>query len=252
MKIRLKILSGFLVIVAMLIIAGAFAIIEFRKLSKSVESLLADNYASIEACNNMLEGLEREDSGVLLYMLGQKEHGKASVFEGDSIFMKSLDIARNNVTESNEGKYIITLEKNYADYILNWKQLVETTDGHLNLDWYFNNMYNRFYLVKTSVKDLMKLNQESMYNESFLLRDKAQRAVMPGFVAVAAALIFAILFNFFINYYFVSPVLRLIRAVNQHHSGIKELDANIETHDELKSLEEAIRNLIVRLDTKNK
>lgn len=248
MKIRLKILSGFLVIVAMLTIAGGFGIYEFRKLSQSVESLLADNYASIEACNNMLEGLEREDSGVLLFMMGQQEMGKALILGGDSIFVASLQAARNNITESNEEAFIQEIVEKYAAYKKLWEFQITITEETFSKDWYFQDVHHSFNDVKNSVKGLMMINHTSMYNEAFMLREKAQRAVMPGFVAVVAALVFAFLFNFFINHFFVSPIVRLIRAINQYHPAGKELDAKIETKDEIKSLEEAVRKLILKLN----
>ncbi|MBE0640076.1 MAG: MCP four helix bundle domain-containing protein [Bacteroidales bacterium] len=250
MKIRLKILSGFLVIVAMLTIAGGFGIYEFRRLSNSVESILTDNYASIVACNSMLEGLEREDSGILLFMMGQHELGKVTILDGDSIFKKSLQSARNNITEKDEEVYIEEISKKYEIYKKYWEYQVANEQETFDMDWFFQNVHYSFNDVKTAVKGLMMLNQTSMYNEAFMLREKAQRAVMPGFVAVVAALIFAVLFNFFINHYFVSPILRLIRAINLYHPSGRELDAKIETQDEIKTLEEAVRNMILKFNRK--
>ena len=48
-KLKLKILAGFMLIVALLIVAGTVSIIEFIKLSKSVNSLIEDNYKTIES-----------------------------------------------------------------------------------------------------------------------------------------------------------------------------------------------------------
>ncbi|PKP18525.1 MAG: histidine kinase, partial [Bacteroidetes bacterium HGW-Bacteroidetes-21] len=67
MKIKFKILGGFFVIIAMLMVAGAMSIYEFTHLSNAINSLVEDNYKSIEASKNMIESLEREDSGTLLF-----------------------------------------------------------------------------------------------------------------------------------------------------------------------------------------
>src|SRR6056297_2904803 len=106
MRLRYKILSGFLLIVAMLIVAGSFSIIEFSKISKSVEDLLDNNYRSIEASKNLLEALEREDSGVLLLLHGKWNEGRKVIEYGDSLFKKSIYIVENNITEKNEESYI--------------------------------------------------------------------------------------------------------------------------------------------------
>ena len=99
MRLRYKILSGFLLIVAMLIVAGSFSIIEFSKISKSVEDLLDDNYRSIEASKTLLEALEREDSGVLLLLHGNWKEGREVIEYGDSLFNESINIVENNITE---------------------------------------------------------------------------------------------------------------------------------------------------------
>ena len=250
MKIRLKILSGFLVLVAMLTVAGVFGMWEFNKLSRSVNSLLDDNYKSIQACNNMTDGLEAVESGIMLAMMGQLELGNKAIFLGDSLFLASLQIARANITESNEDQFIDDLTRKYDTFKQFWVQNILNNSQNPDMDWYLRHGYQSFIDAKSSVNALLMLNQTSMYNEAYNLRDVAQRAVMPGFVAVVVALVFAILFNFFINYYLVSPIQRLVKAINSYHPAGKEINANIETRDEIKMLEDAVRNLINKLNRK--
>lgn len=44
MKIKIKILAGFLLIIVMLLIVGAMSIYEFSRIGKSVKALIDDNY----------------------------------------------------------------------------------------------------------------------------------------------------------------------------------------------------------------
>jgi len=251
MKIRLKILSGFLVLVAMLAVAGGFGIWEFNKLSKSVNSILDDNYKSILACNNMADGIETVESGIMLFMMGQTELGKTVIYRGDSLFIASLQIAKANITEKNEDVFIEDLTRKYELFKQFWSDNILNNLQSPGLDWYLTHGHNSFIDTKMSVKELMILNQTSMYNNANNVREVAQRAVMPGFVAVVVALIFAILFNFFINYYLVSPILRLIKAINNYHPAGKEINAHIETRDEIKLLENAVRALVNKMNRKN-
>lgn len=250
MKIRLKILSGFLVLVAMLTVAGVFGMWEFNKLSRSVNSLLNDNYKSIQACNKMTDGLETIESGIMLAMMGQRDIGNKAIFRGDSIFLASLQIARANITESNEDQFIDDLKTKYDTFKQFWVENFLNSSQPIEMDWYLKSGYQNFIDAKSSVNALLMLNQTSMHNDAYNLRDVAQRAVMPGFVAVVVALVFAILFNFFIHYYLVSPILRLVKAINNYHPAGKEINAHIETRDEIKMLEDAVRNLINKLNRK--
>ena len=71
MGLQFKILSGFFILVLMLFIAGLWSIYELNSIGSSVQSILDENYTSIHAAKRMKEALEREDSGVLLLLLGK-------------------------------------------------------------------------------------------------------------------------------------------------------------------------------------
>jgi lipopolysaccharide export LptBFGC system permease protein LptF len=197
----------------MLAVAGAISIIEFRWLTNYVESLIQDNYKSIEASKSMLEALEREDSGILLLMLGEWQEGSKIIQAADSSFMEALKIAENNLTEENEDKYINKIKENYTQFKENWQRPIAETDKQGNLLWYKNESHKLFANTKNAVTEIMNLNQKSMYKEASELKEKSKRAIMHGIVSILAALIFSLLLNFFITRYFVRPISQLNNAI---------------------------------------
>ncbi len=247
MKLRLKILSGFLLLVAMLIVAGGLSIIEFSKISRSVRDLLDDNYQSIQASQSMLEALEREDSGVLLLVHGNWNQGRNTIARADSVFQSNLRKARHNITETNERPLIDSIIKQYGRFNRIWEKPIAGTFKEENLTWYYQTSHQAFSTVKHSVNQLMSLNQKSMYQEATDLREKAKRAIMPGIVAILSAFIFSFLFNFFINHYLISPLERLIGQLENFRPDSLRLEAGIKTRDELKRLQDAINDLISRI-----
>jgi nitrate/nitrite-specific signal transduction histidine kinase len=246
-KLRLKILAGFGLLIAMLFLAGTISIIEFTRISRSVNSLINDNYKTINATKTMLEALEREDSGILLLILGQWKEGRSLLESSDSVFNASLDIARNNITEHNENEYVRNISHYYQVYRAAWERPIVDTDKQGNINWYQHDVHRYFLEVKNAVDELMTLNQSSMYNEASLLREKAKRAIMPGIISIAAALIFSLLLNFFISRYFVSPIVRLKDAVQDYNPSDTFLQVDISSEDEIKMLEDEINQLIRRL-----
>jgi len=244
MRLRYKILSGFLLIVAMLIVAGSFSIIEFSKISKSVEDLLDNNYRSIEASKNLLEALEREDSGVLLLLHGNWNEGRKVIEYGDSLFKKSLYIVENNITEKNEESYIDSIKRRYKKYKTIWEKPIVGTYKEENINWYYRETHTVFLEVKKAVKNLMDLNQESMYQESTKLKEKAKRAIMPGIVAIISAFIFLFLFNYFISHYFISPIEKLTEELENFPQNKENLETKIDSKDEMNRLKKAIENVI--------
>lgn len=247
MKIKFKILSGFILIIMMLVIAGLVSVYEFSRLSKSVTALIDDNYKTIEASKTMLEALEREDSGILLLLSGHWKTGREILDSADSLFLAAFYIAKNNITENNEDDYIEQINQSYLKFKERWEPPIVGTTKENSIDWYFADLHDYFLAAKNDVRALMILNQNSMYQESTKLKEKAHRAIMPGIIAIIASLVFMVMFNFLISRYYVKPIVDIIRTLKTHTSQSQSFDAGIVTNDEFKELEKEIQNLIYRI-----
>lgn len=251
-RLKLKILSGFLLLVALLIVAGTASIIEFNKLSTSFSELIEDNYKTIEASKTMLEALEREDSGILLVILGKFDKGREIMLSADSSFTAAFTIARNNITESGEDKRIQGIKKSYDEFKQMWQtRFMDKESNADDIEFYSKDVHGSFLKVKHAVNELMSLNQNSMYDEAVLLNDKSHRAIMPGIVAIVGALIFSLLLSFFISKYFVSPINQIVEALRTFNPNDSVLKTNIKSEDDIKQLENEINNLIDRLNKNN-
>lgn len=250
-SLKLKIYLSFLLLIAMLAVAGVVSIYEFRKLSDNLQSLIEDNYKTIKAAKGMTEALEREDSGVLLLMMGEWKHGRAILDSADKTFNKAFNVVKNNITEAGEDKYIINIKNKYEMYKKEWLLPVVGTSKQNDIAWYKSNAHQKFLDVKQSVNSLIILNEESMHDTASTIKDKAHRAIMPGIVSIIAALIFSLMLSFFITRYFVHPIEQLVEAVKFYEPNQKLLSTNINSNDEIKQLEQSINNLLVRLVNEN-
>lgn len=243
MKLRLKILSGFLILALMLALAGILSIHELTYIGSSVQKLLDDNFKSINAAKIMIEALEREDSGVLLLLSGKWKEGRTTIETADRTFQQGFEIAKNNLTIPDENKYVDAIGSKYKAYKDLWLKPVVGTEKEHNLDWYLIDVHEAFQAVKTSVEALMTLNAETMYQTASGLKNRAHRAVMPGIVAVLSALVFALIFNYFINYYLVNPIINLTKGIQNCIRTRQPLNVKIETNDELYELASSIQDL---------
>jgi HAMP domain-containing protein len=255
-SLKLKILAGFMMLVALLMVAGAVSTIEFIKLSSSVTALIDDNYKTIEASKTMLEALEREDSGILLVLLDEVDAGRETLQTADSLFLASFKVAKNNITEENEDIYIHRIDSLYRVFKNEWRQPLGPLQNQVEIGAYHKEIHKSFLNVKSAVNDLMSLNQRSMFAEATMLKEKSHRAIMPGIVAIIGGLVFSLLLSFFISKYFVSPISEIAEAVKSFNTRDKALRTNIRSNDELKKLETEINGLIARLtkipDTKDR
>ncbi|MFH1756251.1 MAG: hypothetical protein ABIA59_11185 [Candidatus Latescibacterota bacterium] len=247
MKLRPKVLSGFFVLALMLSIAGAWSIYELKFIGTSVQALLDDNYKSINAAKIMIEALEREDSGILLLVAGEWREGRKIIVSADSLFEEGFQVASNNVTIPGEQSYVDAVESKYRVYKKVWERPIVDTQKEGSLGWYFQTVHRSFIDVKATVDDLMSLNNEAMFKTASDMKQRANRAIMPGIVAILAALVFSIMFIYFINLYVVSPIVRMTNSIKQYISNGTSFDVRPESRDEIADLAAAITTLIVRV-----
>lgn len=246
MGIRIKVLSGFLILACMLFLAGGWSIYELTRIGASVQGILDDNYQSIHAGRIMIEALEREDSAILLLQSGNRDEGRTIIESADRSFLQGFRIARKNITISGESVNIENIEKSYNTFKGLWIKPIVGTVSERNLDWYFNEVHPRFLAVKSDVGKLMSLNDRIMYETASGLKNRAHRAVMPGVVAILAALVFSFLFNYFVNYYLVGPIIKITSGIQAFIKNGEPFHVKIETDDELRSLTSSIRELAER------
>lgn len=243
MKLRFKILSGFLILSIMLFAAGILSIYELTKIGHSVQALLDENYKSINAAKTMIEALEREDSGVLLLLSGEWNRGRSTIQDGDKDFQNAFQVAKNNITIAGEAEHVETIARFYDRYKTLWNQPVAGTAKQGDLNWYFKQVHPAFLEAKTEVNRLMTLNDQIMYNTASALKNRASRAIMPGIIAIVSALIFTAIFNFFINLYFISPIKKLADGIRSYIKTGERSGIRADSRDEIGELAAAIQEL---------
>ncbi len=254
MGLRLKMLSGFLILTVMLFLAGLWSVYELNYLSTSVQDILDENYESIEAAKLMNESLEREDSAVLILMLGRSHEGRKILHVADSTFTDRLNFAYSNITIPGEKESLDLIRERYNHYKQLWGRPVADTEREGNVDWYFNQVHNSFLAVKESVNLLINLNDRTMYDTASRLKEKARSAMMPGLTALIAALVFTFLFNYLIHVFIIDPILLITDRVKKFREKGLPYDVKINSKDEIFYLSGAVEELcyIAELDRTGK
>lgn len=243
MGLRLKILSGFLILSLMLLLAAIWAAYQLNVLGISAKRILDENYKSIHAAGEMIEALERQDSAILLLLLGRWEEGRSILESSEDSFQEALRIAQGNITISGEEAQVEAISSSYSEYKRIWGRPIVGTTKEGNLNWYTEEVHPAFVKVKSRISKLRELNDTAMYESASDLKEDARRAITPGAVAVIATLVFSLLFSYFVNYYFVTPILRITNAVHDFMKTGKPFDVQIESRDEMARLVSTINEL---------
>lgn len=250
-SLKIKIFLSFLLLILMLVVAGVMSILELRKMGDSVETVMKNNYQSIEAAKAMLDAVEREDSGVLLWMVDDSTKGRQIIEQANSVMQKAMQDALLNLSETNEDEYVKKIESRYSTFHATVQKIISSRDNpEEDKKTYSEELEALFMDTKSAINNLMVLNQDQMYAQSAIMKENSQRSMMPGIISVVAAVVFAVLLNFFISFFFINPIHKLIEEVKSFYPEKGKIEAKIISKDEIKELENEINNLIRRLNNK--
>lgn len=239
MGIRFKMMSGFLIIAMMLAVAGGWSVMELNSLSKSISDILKENYQSINAAQKLRESLEREDSAVLLVLLGKKEEGYKIYYQADSSFRAAYNIVQNNITIEGEADVVQEIGVRYELFTDAVRSISAGVSGD-HLDWYFEKIHIHFINIIDKLEELSRMNDTEMYKNALSIQRRSERAVMPGIVAVIAAVIFSLLFTYFINKFIITPIIGITDSINAFAENKVSYTYEVQTEDEIGRLNNAV------------
>src|SRR5882672_9701485 len=116
MSLRSKLLFGYLIFVAALVVLGGLSAWRLREMGGVSRHIISNNYDSVIAAQEMKENLERQDSAALFALLGAREKAMTQLREHRARFDTNLQKAANNITEVGEPEAIETLRRDRDSY----------------------------------------------------------------------------------------------------------------------------------------
>jgi NtrC-family two-component system sensor histidine kinase KinB len=238
MTLKKKILVGYGVAFALMGLVVAWAVMNLVSLGKATDAILRENYRSILASENMVDALERQDSGMLLMFLGQAEKGISQFRENEAVFLEWLARAKDNITIRGEAELVNAIEADYSKYRQLFSGLTDLRDkgkplAEHSLITYQESVHPLFAKVRETCVQLKHLNEGTMYGASVRAGQVAKRAIWSTVVVAASALIVALIFSLLLAERIVRPLRRFMDASRKISAGDYAVQIPIETGDEL-------------------
>ena len=245
MAIKKKISLGFVVIGSILLISSAISIYEFVRMRNTVSSLINDNIAAINTTRLLME-VSDEYNYNLLQALGDESTLLVPRDKNDTRFSDYLNEVRENFTTVKERHYADSVLFAYTSYIIIMNDAPQVWQGDYagRRNWYFNKLHPVYRKLRGFLQKLTLTSQEALAENSLTMTDSFYRSIMPGVVAVMAGLVLVLLFNYFINFYFVNPLLRISEGISDYLKRKKSYTLIVDTDDELNVLNENVKELM--------
>ena len=187
MKLKNKILLGYSLSLALIIMIGGWGITNLRRLGKASEAILKENYNSILAAENTIEALERQDSAILLFLLENRDRGSQQFRQNQIEFLKWLGRAEGNVTIPGEGEIIASIESAYQEYLRAFSEIEQ--QGNATTEDYYESIVPIFQQIRDRSDQLRNINQSAMEAASGNAQQVSTQAIWSMAIAVAFLMI---------------------------------------------------------------
>jgi NtrC-family two-component system sensor histidine kinase KinB len=246
---RTKILLGYGASLLLIIVVLSWAVVLILRLGRASESILRENYQSIQAAENMIDAAERQDSATLLILLGYEPQGASEFRENETLFLQWLGRAKDNITIPGEKEIIYTLEKAYARYLIEISnlQLLYRSDRLKAANAYHEVVLPLFRSIRDTCIKLRDLNHETMYATSNRANKISVQAVFSISVIGGASVLLVIVFSLFLSHLISRPVTELKEAALQVAQGNYDVKVPVRGSDELALLATQFNLMVEKL-----
>src|SRR4051794_9745889 len=116
MKLRTKLLLGYAGFVLALGLLGGWSARTLNQMSAVSGRIIAENYDSVVAAQDMKESLERQDSAAVFDLLGERERAQRQFADHRARFDAALARARSNITETGERDVVDAIGSGRDEY----------------------------------------------------------------------------------------------------------------------------------------
>jgi NtrC-family two-component system sensor histidine kinase KinB len=247
--LRKKIFIGYGITLVLMVLILIWAFLHLWDLGQASEAILRENYRSILAAENMVYALERQDSAVLLVLLGYEGEGWKQFRENESRFFQWLGRAKDNITIEGEDQIVGAIETGYATYLSHSSQIkpISVAGPQKTAIFYHETMLPSFLKVRETCIRLREINQENMYKVSDRASFVAQRAIWSMGIIGCAAVAIGIAFSLFLSNLLVKPVQQMMQATQKISEGSYDVEIPIKSSDELGRLTEEFNSMAKKL-----
>jgi methyl-accepting chemotaxis protein len=244
--IEKKVLLGSVVIGLVLFITGLLAYFEFGRMSKYVYTLIADNIASVNT-SRYLMNISEEYNANIMQKIASDQIYSSPEFPVDEKFLYYLDELETHFTSDKEKCMADSIRYSYIAYMHVVQEVDEIwlNDYSKRNDWYFDRLGVVYEKLKGYIQKLTIISQEALADNYYNLNDSFYRSITPIIVSMSAGIILVVLFNYFINLFVLSPLIKINKGLDKYKNYNKSYDVGFDYGgDQMQELNQNIKDIV--------
>ncbi len=240
---RAKLNLSFGAIAVVLLISSVIAILEYRKMSSYMSELISKDVKCISVVRS-LGDVSNEYNHDILALIGDGTLKSLPDFDAP-FFMNTCDSLRDAIAHNSILPLADSVEYSYSAYMLASMELEKVVESDFidTRDWYFDRLQPRYDRLRSDIDALMSSLYKDLHRHTRDFDSGFYRSIIPGSVAVIVALLLVIMLLFFINSYYIRPLLSIHKGLGSYRSFNKKYGVDFDGDDELKEINEGIKEL---------
>lgn len=246
MGIRKKIIIGFLSLAGLLIFSSIVSFFELGRIGIKAQQILTVGEQSMDLSSRMLDAAQEQNFAVLQTFLTGQTSYDTLFLSGREHFSEALKTA--------EEQGIAGLDSVKSAY-LGYKDISEmyVVKGFISdTEWLLGPYQNSYQKLIHQIKIFMTKSQNTLGPQARALETNAYRAITPSLITTGIMILIVLMFLYFIDLYFVSPVIKLNKSLGDWLAYKVPFNVTLEGKDETLELKEKIEELINQLKSTKK
>ena len=231
----------FLVIILLLSISSAFYL---NRLSRKTSAILKENHYSVVYARDMSEDLTNINQGIINPFITNKNPDTLFINQEFTLFNKSLESEKNNITEVGEGQLVSDIETNYIDYhdsVLKYIKSQNPVIKVVYLQKKYETLYRQLIL-------LSQINGKAIEEKTDDAKASAKQATLQMTFIGTICFLIAYGFTFIFSSYFNERFYKLYNGIKEMVSSNYNHKLFLDGNDELYEISSAFNEMADKLN----
>jgi methyl-accepting chemotaxis protein len=225
----------------LLSISSAFYL---NRLSRKTSAILKENHYSVVYARDMSEDLTNINQGIINPFITNKNPDTLFINQEFTLFNKSLESEKNNITEVGEGQLVSDIETNYIDYhdsVLKYIKSQNPVIKVVYLQKKYETLYRQLIL-------LSQINGKAIEEKTDDAKVSAKKAAFQMTFIGTICFLIAYGFTFIFSSYFNERFYKLYNGIKEVVSSNYRQKIFLDGNDELSEISLAFNEMAERLD----
>lgn len=231
----------FLVIILLLSISSAFYL---NRLSRKTSAILKENHYSVVYARDMSEDLTNINQGIIIPFITDKNPDTIFINQEFTLFNKSLESEKNNITEVGEGQLVSDIETNYSDYHDSVVKYIESPNPVIKVV-YLQKKYETLY---RQLILLSQINEKAIEEKTDDAKASAKKATLQMTFIGTICFLIAYGFTFIFSSYFNERFYKLYHGIKEMVSSNYNHKLFLDGNDELYEISLAFNEMADKLN----